>query len=102
MLDQAYERTMEDIRKKWESAERLVLNCDPKSVYTLSEIDVLLERYKEYKYGKQWEVLSEDQEIIKKEFVANCACKGKRSKRWLGSMLTGALSITSPVENIKY
>ena len=83
MLDNdAYERTMEDIRKKWETAERLVLNCDPKSVYALSEVDVLLERYKEYNHERRWKVLSEDQETMKKEFVANCACKDKRpSKR---------------------
>ena len=43
MLDnEAYERKMEDIRKKCENAERLVLNFVTKSVYALSEFDVVL------------------------------------------------------------
>lgn len=78
MLDyEAYKRVMDDIRNKWEKAEQLVINCDPKSIFALSEVDVLLERYEEYKHGKEWRVLSEDQEIMKKEFVANCICKKK-------------------------
>ncbi len=72
-----YTRVINDIRKKWEKAEQLVINCDPKSIYTLSEVDLLLEKYKEYKYGREMHVLSEDQEIIKKEFVINCTCKKK-------------------------
>ena len=78
MLDyEEYARVMNDIRKKWENAEQLVINCHPKSVHALSEVDVLLERYKEYKHGKEWRVLSEDQEIMKKEFVTTCICKKK-------------------------
>ena len=78
MLDyESYKRIINDIRKKWEKAEQLVINCDPKSVFALSEVDVLLERYKEHKYGKEWRVLSEDQEIMKKEFATTCVCKNK-------------------------
>lgn len=73
-----HERAINNTRKKWENAERLVTNCDPKSVYALSEVDVLLERYKEYEHGRQWQVLLEDQESIKKEFVATCTCKSKK------------------------
>ena len=72
-----YARIMNDIRKKWENAEQLVINCDPKSVFALSEVDILLERYKEHKHGKEWRVLSEDQEIMKKEFATTCICKNK-------------------------
>ena len=79
MLDyEEYTRVMNDIRMKWENAERLVINCDPSSIYSLSEIDVLLERHKEYKHGKEWRILSEDQEIIKKEFIVNCICEKKK------------------------
>lgn len=86
MLDhEQSSRILNDIRKKWENAEQLVINCDPKSVYALSEIDVLLEKhkfekYKEHQHGNEWRVLSEDQEIIKKEFVTNCICKKKGKK----------------------
>lgn len=81
MLDyDAYKRTMDDIRKKWEKAEQSVVDCNPKSVFDLSEVDVLLERYKEYKYGKEWRVLSEDQEIMKKEFAVDCICKKKKKE----------------------
>ena len=69
---------MNDIRKKWEKAEQLVINCDPNSIFALSEVDVLLERYKEHKYGKEWRVLSEDQDIMKKEFAASCTCEKKK------------------------
>ena len=78
--DEQYARVMNDIRQKWEKAERLVIDCNPKSVYTLSEVDVLLEKYKEHKYGRGWRVLSEDQEIIKKEFTVTCVCKKKEKK----------------------
>lgn len=78
MLDyEQYSRVMNDIREKWNKAERLVIDCNPKSVYALSEIDVLLEKYKEYQHGREWRVLSEDQEIIKKEFATTCICKKK-------------------------
>jgi hypothetical protein len=73
-------RTTNDIRDKWNKAEQLVINCDPKSVYALSEIDVLLEKNKFEKYkehGREWSVLLEDQEIIKKEFATTCICKKK-------------------------
>ena len=79
MLDyEAYKRVMDDIRNKWEKAEQLAINCDPKSIFALSEVDVLLERYKEYKHGKEWRVLSKDQEIIKKEFATSCTCEKKK------------------------
>lgn len=79
MLDyEEYAKVMNDIRKKWEKAEQLVINCDPKSVYALSEVDVSLERYKEYQHGKEWRVLSEDQAIMKKEFTVSCICQKKR------------------------
>ncbi len=81
MLDyEQYSRIMNDIRKKWEKAEKLVINCDPKSIYTLSEIDILLEKYKEYQHGREWRVLSEDQDIIKKEFTVTCVCKKKKKE----------------------
>lgn len=81
MLDhEQYSRVINEIRQKWEKAEKLVIDCDPKSVYTLSEIDVLLEKYKEYQHGREWRVLSEDQEIIKKEFAVSCVCKKKENK----------------------
>ena len=81
MLDgEQYARVMNDIRQKWEKAEKLVINCDPKSVYALSEVDVLLEKYKEYQHGREWRVLSEDQEIMKKEFAVACVCKKKEKK----------------------
>ena len=73
-----HERAINNTRKKWENAERLVTDCDPKSVYALSEVDVLLERYKEYEHGRQWQVLLEDQESIKKEFADACTCKSKK------------------------
>lgn len=80
MLDyEQYSRVINDIRNKWKKAERLVIDCDPKSVYALSDVDILLERYKEYQYGREWRVLSEDQEIMKKEFVVTCVCKKKKS-----------------------
>ncbi len=42
MLDyDEYMKAMEDIRNKWQKAEKLVINYDPKSVFLLSEIDVL-------------------------------------------------------------
>ena len=72
------ERAINSTRKKWENAERLVIDCDPKSVYALSEVDILLERYKEYEHGRQWKVLLEDQESIKKEFATTCTCKSKK------------------------
>lgn len=78
--DNKYARTTNDIRDKWKIAEKLVANCDPKSVCALSEIDVLLEKYKFEKYkknGREWTVLLEDQEIIKKEFATTCICKKK-------------------------
>jgi hypothetical protein len=82
MLDyKEYSKIMNTIRKKWEQAERLVINCDPKSVYTLSEVDSLLEKNKEYKHGREWQVLLEDQEIIKKEFTVNCICKKKKPSK---------------------
>ena len=81
MLDyEQYSKVMNDIRKKWEKAEQLVINCDPKSVYALSEVDMLLEKYKEYQHGREWRVLSEDQEIIKKEFAVSCVCKKKEKQ----------------------
>lgn len=81
MLDyEQYSKVMNDIRKKWEKAEQLVINCDPKSVYALSEVDALLEKYKEYQHGREWRVLSEDQDIIKKEFTVSCVCKKKEKK----------------------
>ena len=81
MLDyEQYSRIMNDIRMKWEKAEKLVSDCDPKSVYALSEVDVLLEKYKEYQHGREWRVLSEDQEIIKKEFTITCMCKKKKKE----------------------
>ena len=81
MLDyEQYSKVMNDIRKKWEKAEQLVINCNPKSVYALSEVDVLLEKYKEYQHGREWRVLSEDQEIMKKEFAVACVCKKKEKK----------------------
>lgn len=81
MLDsEQYARVMNDIRQKWEKAEKLVINCDPKSVYALSEVDVLLEKYKEYQHGREWRVLSEDQEIMKKEFAVTCVCKKKKKE----------------------
>jgi len=73
-------RATNDIREKWNNAEKLVANCDPKYVYALSEIDVLLEKYKFEKYkknGREWSVLLEDQEILKKEFATTCICKKK-------------------------
>lgn len=78
-----HSRSTNDIREKWNKAEQLVVDCDPKSVYALSEIDVLLEKYKFEKYkehGGEWNVLLEDQEIIKKEFVTTCICKKKQKK----------------------
>jgi len=78
--DEQYARVMNDIRQKWEKAEKLVINCDPKSVYALSEVDVLLEKHKEYQHGREWRVLSEDQEITKKEFAVACVCKKKEKK----------------------
>lgn len=75
-----YTRIMNDIREKWNKAEQLVINCNPKSVYALSEIDVLLEKYKEYQHIREWRVLSEDQEITKKEFAVACVCKKKEMK----------------------
>jgi hypothetical protein len=81
MLDhEQYSRVINEIRQKWEKAERSVIDCDPKSVYTLSEVDVLLEKYKEYQHGREWRVLSEDQEITKKEFAVTCICEKKRKK----------------------
>jgi hypothetical protein len=73
-------RSTDDIIEKWKKAEQLVENCDPKSIYTLSEIDVLLEKNKFEKYkkhGRKWSVLLEDQEILKKEFATTCICKKK-------------------------
>lgn len=79
MLDyEEYTKVMNDIRKKWQKAEQLVVDCNPKSVYALSEVDVLLEKYKEYQHGREWRVLSEDQEIMKKEFAVSCVCKKKK------------------------
>ena len=86
MLDQEqYVRIMNETREKWNKAEQLVIDCDPKSVYALSEIDVLLEKYKFEKYkesqhGKEWRVLSEDQEIMKKEFTVTCVCEKKKKE----------------------
>jgi hypothetical protein len=84
MLDnKQYARTTNDIREKWNKAEQLVIDCNPKSVYVLSEIDVLLEKYKFEKYkehGREWSVLLEDQEILKKEFATTCICKKKEKK----------------------
>lgn len=81
MLDhEQYSRVINEIRQKWEKAEQLVINCDPKSVYALSEVDVLLEKYKEHQHGREWRVLSEDQEITKKEFAVACVCKKKEKK----------------------
>lgn len=81
MLDhEQYSRVMSDIREKWKKAERLVVDCNPKSVYALSEIDVLLEKYKEYQHGREWHALSEGQEIIKEEFAVTCICKKKKKK----------------------
>lgn len=81
MLDyEEYARVMNDIRKNWQKAEKLVVNCNPKSVYALSEVDVLLERYKEYQHGKEWRVLFEDQEIMKKEFTISCVCRKKKKE----------------------
>lgn len=67
---------MKDIRQKWEKAEQLVINCNPKSVYALSEVDVLLEKYKD-QHEREWHALSEDQNKIKKEFTNICVCKKK-------------------------
>ena len=75
-----HSRSMNDIREKWNKAEQLVVDCDPKSVYALSEVDVLLEKYKEHQYGREWRVLSEDQDIIKKEFSVTCVCKKKKKE----------------------
>lgn len=81
MLDyEHYSRVMNDIRKKWEKAEQLVIDCNPKSVYALSEVDVLLEKYKEYQHEREWRVLSEDQEIMKKEFTVTCVCQKKKKE----------------------
>lgn len=81
MLDyEHYSRVMNDIRKKWEKAEQLVIDCNPKSVYALSEVDVLLEKYKEYQHEREWRVLSEDQEIMKKEFAVTCICQKKKKE----------------------
>lgn len=78
MLDhEQYSRVINEIRQKWEKAEQLVNNCDPKSVYVLSEVDVLLEKYKEHQHEREWRVLSEDQEIMKKEFAVTCICQKK-------------------------
>lgn len=76
-------RATNDIRDKWEIAEKLVVDCDPKSVYALSEIDVILEKYKFEKYkkhGREWSVLLEDQDILKKEFATTCICKKKEKE----------------------
>ncbi len=83
MLDyDKYAKAMEDIRNKWKIAEQLVINCDPKSVYSLSEVDILLEKHKEYMHGKESRVLSEDQKIIKKEFADTCIChKSQKQKK---------------------
>lgn len=78
MLDNEYSRVMNDIREKWEKAEQSVTYCNPKSVYALSEVDMLLEKYKEYQHRREWRILSEDQEIIKKEFAVSCVCQKKK------------------------
>lgn len=81
MLNQEqYSKIMNEIRQKLEKAEQLVINCHPKSVYAISDVDVLLEKYKKYKYGREWRTLSEDQEIMKKEFATSCVCKKKEKK----------------------
>lgn len=81
MLDhEQYSRVINEIRQKWNKAGQLVIDCDPKSVYALSEVDVLLEKYKEYQHIREWRVLSEDQEITKKEFAVACVCKKKEMK----------------------
>lgn len=69
--------TIEKIRAKWEHAERLVVDCDPKAIYSISEVEKILERHNYLTLLHEYDVIVKDTEIIKNEFANSCVCRKK-------------------------
>lgn len=68
-----------DILEKEEKAEKQVNKCDSHIIDTMIEVDRLLEKNKEFKGMREYDVLIEDADIIKRDFIKECVCR-KRAK----------------------
>lgn len=68
-----------DILEKEEKAEKQVNKCNSHVIDTMIEIDRLLEKNKEFKGMRDYDVLIEDADIIKRDFIKECICR-RRAK----------------------
>lgn len=71
------EATIENIRTKWNHAERLTVDCDPKAINAISDIEKLLEQHKDLARYRQYRIIVEDTKIIKNDFADDCVCNKK-------------------------
>ena len=72
------EATIQKIRAKWEHAERLVIDCDPKAIYSISDVEKILEQHNYLALLHEYDVITKDTEIIKHEFANSCICRKKK------------------------
>lgn len=66
-----------DIRKKLKNAEKVAKECDNSFVFTISEVDMELGKYRDLTEIPSYFALLTDSEKVKKDFVDNCKCSHK-------------------------
>lgn len=71
------EATIENIRSKWRQAEQLVVDCDPRAIHLITDVEKLLEQHKELLHNHKYIVIAKDTKIIKNEFADSCICRNK-------------------------
>lgn len=74
MVSKNTEIIISEIAKKLDRAESLATKCDNHIIDTISDINVLLERNKQFIFGIDREILTSDTERIKNIFINDCRC----------------------------
>lgn len=64
-----------EILEKEDKAEKQVNKCDQHIIDTMIEIDRLLEKNKQFEGMREYDVLKEDADIIKRDFIKECICR---------------------------
>ncbi len=71
-------RAISEIRKRLDSAEHLYSRCDPHIINEISKADILIEKYKHFAGGGEWEILESDSKFIKDRFIKECVCSMRK------------------------
>lgn len=65
----------QEAQKKLDKIERYTSNCDPRLLGAVSDIDVFLDRNKQFKTSREYSLIMTDSNIVKSNIMTSCICK---------------------------